>query len=140
MLKRKNRFPFTLLNFWLRYHCNIRQINSRKINRSFITCIAPVYTGEIQENWITLWNGLSPPPEIPSLVAENKRRHCERAVMGGFQAKHRKWGYVWHANLSPCIFHDTFLKSHSSFSSWNRGETFAKEISLINIFYERVNY
>ena len=49
----------------------------------------------------------------------------ERAVMGGFQAKHRKQGYVCHANLSPCIFHDTFLKSHSSFSSWNRGETFA---------------
>jgi len=49
----------------------------------------------------------------------------ERAVMGGFQAKHIKQGYVCHANLSPCIFHDTFLNSHSSFSSWNRGETFA---------------
>lgn len=38
----------------------IHEINRRKTNTSLVTCIPPVYMGQAQENWVTLWSGGSP--------------------------------------------------------------------------------
>lgn len=38
------------LSSWLRQHCNKKQINRRKTNRSLITCILPIYIQDTKEN------------------------------------------------------------------------------------------
>jgi len=45
---KKNNFTYTLLSSYLTTLCNKRQINERKTNRSLLTCVPHVYTGDTE--------------------------------------------------------------------------------------------
>lgn len=61
--------------------------------------------GEIQENWITPWNGPGHHLKFyPKLKTKEKCWGWGESVIGGYQAKHSKEGYGCYADLSVHSF------------------------------------